>query len=104
MPSIPRDEYKGEKWICNHYTCESLPSSHSYSLSKGNDSLLNVLAQLGQGSITVVCEGMLPEPQQMENFNFVVILVFAKETLVESSVKEAVPIIYFKLKEKRRVL
>lgn len=42
-------------------TPATLPASHSYRLSEGNDSLLNMLAQLGQGSVTVIPEGMPPE-------------------------------------------
>lgn len=72
--SIQRHEYKGEKGACNHYTCDPLPASQSYWLSKGNDSLLNMLAQLDQGHMAVIPEGMPLEPEQMENFSFIDLL------------------------------
>lgn len=55
-------------------TLVTLPASHSYRLSEGNDSLLKVLAQPGPGSIIVNPEGTPLEHQQMENFSFVDLL------------------------------
>lgn len=69
-----RCDNKGEKGVCNHYTCDSFPASHSYWLSKENYSLLKVLAELGQGSITVIPEATPLEPRQMENDSLIDLL------------------------------
>lgn len=80
-------------------TPATLPASHSYRLSKGNDSLLNILAQLGQGSATVIPEGMPPETSANGKLQLRwppgCILIFVKETSVESSTKQTVTLFLF---------
>lgn len=64
-------DHEGEKGGCNHYTCISFPASHSYCLSQGHDSLPTTLAQPGQGSVTVIPEGIsaswVHEPQKRKS-------------------------------------